>query len=354
MRSFHRTLSYMAALSLVVAACGGDDNGGGGPSENDDPIADFTPSCTGLACTFTNESTDPDSLADIASYSWDFGDGGTSTETSPSHTYAAANTYTVTLEVTDRANATGSISQDVTVTAPTENQAPTAAFTPNCLSLSCSFTNESTDPNAGDVLTYEWNFGDGSATSTEEDPSHDYVVTIVAPNVADTFTVTLTTTDAGGLEDVFTDSVVVAPPAVCSEDSCNLTLPVNATVTVALDSIGCMAHGNTLLILEPVQDTLFDDGCFTPEGTSFDLGGTGNVFNAGTVIVPEVISGSTDLAFPPTLRVRAGTAYPTWILEFDDGESGEDPDECPGDPTCNGKEPDFNDLIISITATPSP
>jgi hypothetical protein len=70
--------------------------------------------------------------------------------------------------------------------------------------------------------------------------------------------------------------------------------------------------------------------------------------------VPEVISGSTDLAFPPTLRVRAGTAYPTWILEFDDGESGEDPVECPGDPTCGGKEPDFNDLIITITATPSP
>jgi PKD repeat protein len=347
MRSFHRTLSYMAALSLVVAACGGDDdNGGGGPNENDEPVAAFTPSCTGLACTFTDASTDADSVEDIITWSWDFGDDATSTEQSPQHTYAAAGTYTVTLTVTDLAGADNATSEDVTVAVPAENEAPTAAFTPNCLSLNCSFTNQSTDPNAGDVLTYAWDFGDG-ATSTEEDPSHDYAAT-----VADTFTVTLTTTDAGGLDNTVSRDVVVAPPAVCDEATCDLTLQVNATVTVTIDSIGCTAPGNTLLILEPVVDTLFTDGCSQTKGTTFELDG-GTVFTAGTTIVPEVISGSTDLAFPPTLRVKAGTAYPAWTLEFDDGESGEGP-TCPGDPTCGGKEPDFDDLIITITATPSP
>jgi PKD repeat protein len=330
----------MAALSLVLAACGGDDNGGGGPNENDEPVAAFTPSCTNLACTFTDASTDADSVEDIVSWSWDFGDDATSTEQSPQHTYAAAGTYTVSLTVTDVAGATNSTSEDVTVTAPAENEAPTAAFTPNCLSLNCSFTNESTDPNPGDVLTYEWDFGDG-ATSTDEDPTHDYAVT-----AADTFTVTLTTTDAGGLDNSVSHDVVVAPPAVCEGAACDLTLPVNATVTVVLDSIGCMADGNTLRILEPVDTTLFDDGCHETEGTTYDLGGTGNVFNAGTTIVPEVISGSQNLAFPPTLRIRAGTAYPEWVLEFDDGDC----DDVPPDPTCN--PPDFDDLIIRITATP--
>jgi PKD repeat protein len=350
MRSFHRTLGYMAALSLVVAACGGDDgNGGGGPDENDQPVAAFTPSCTGLACTFTDASTDADSLADITTWSWDFGDDATSTEQSPQHTYAAAGTYTVTLTVTDRAGADNETSEDVTVEVPAENEAPTADFAFCCLSLDCSFDNNSTDPNVstGDVLTYAWDFGDGN-TSTEINPMHTYDVA-----VADTFEVTLTATDAGGLEDVFSDSVVVAPPAVCTEASCDLTLQDNATVTVTLTSVGCTADGNTLRILEPVDTTLFTDGCHTPAATSFTLvGGTANVFDAGTTIVPEVISGSTELAFPPTLRVQTGTAYPTWILEFDDGESGEDPDECPGDPTCGGREPDFNDLIITITATP--
>jgi PKD repeat protein len=349
MRSFHRTLGYMAALSLVVAACGGDDgNGGGGPNENDAPVAAFTPSCTNLACTFTDASTDADSVEDIVAWSWDFGDDATSTERSPLHTYAAANTYTVTLTVTDVAGATNSTSQDVTVTVPAENQAPTAAFTFNCLSQDCTFTNGSTDPDAGDVLTYAWDFGD-TGTSTEKDPAHTYTVT-----VADTFTVTLTATDAGGLENTVSHDVVVAPPAVCTAASCDLTLQANATVTVTLTSEGCTADGNTLRILEPVDTTLFTDGCNTPPGTSFDLvGGTANAVSAGTTIVPEVISGSTDLAFPPTLRVKAGTAYPTWTLEFDDGESGEGP-TCPGDPTCGGKEPDFDDLIITITATPSP
>jgi PKD repeat protein len=344
MRSFHRTLGYMAALSLLVAACGGDDdNGGGGPNENDEPVAAFTPSCTNLVCTFTDASTDADSVQDIVSWSWDFGDDATSTEQSPEHTYAAAATYTVTLEVTDRAGASHSTSQDVAVTVPAENEAPTAAFTFSCLSQDCTFTNGSTDPNPGDVLTYEWDFGDG-VTSSEEDPTHTYAV-----SVADTFEVILTTTDAGGLNAVFSDSVIVAPPAVCEGASCDLTLQANATVTVTLTSEGCNAGGNTLRILAPVDTTLFEDGCNTPAGTSFTLvGGTANVFDANTTIVPEVISGSQDLGFTPTLRLQAGSAYPTWILEFDDGESCGDP----VDPTCGGLEPDFDDLVITITATP--
>lgn len=344
MRSFHRTLCTVAAVSLAIAACGGDNgNGGGGPDENDDPVADFSASCEALACTFTDESTDPDGNDDITSWSWDFGDDATSEEQSPAHSYAGAGTFTVTLTVTDAAGATNSTSQDVTVAPPAENQPPTAAFAFSCLSLDCTFTNQSTDPNAGDVLTYAWDFGDG-ATATDEDPTHTYSVT-----VADTFTVSLTTTDAGGLNSSVSHEVIVAPPAICEGASCDLTLQADAIVTVELTSEGCNAGGNTLRILAPVDTTLFEDGCNTPAGTTFTLeGASGQVFTAGTAIVPEVISGSQDLAFTPTLRLQAGSAYPTWVLEFDDGESG----GCAGDPTCGGEEPDFDDLIITITATP--
>jgi PKD repeat protein len=66
---------------------------------NESPIADFTSSCIDLSCNFTDQSGDPD--GSIASRSWNFGDGGSSTSANPSHTYASAGTYDVTLSVTD-------------------------------------------------------------------------------------------------------------------------------------------------------------------------------------------------------------------------------------------------------------
>jgi subtilisin family serine protease len=88
---------------------------GGGGTGNQAPVASFTSSCTNLACSFSDTSTDADGT--IASRSWTFGDGATSTAASPTHTYAAAGTYTVTLTATDNAGATSSTSRALTVTA---------------------------------------------------------------------------------------------------------------------------------------------------------------------------------------------------------------------------------------------
>ncbi|MFW6868350.1 lamin tail domain-containing protein [Nocardioides sp. CPCC 206347] len=88
---------------------------GGGGGGNQPPTASFTHSCTNLACTFTDASTDADGT--IASRSWDFGNGQTSTATNPSVTYAAAGTYAVSLTVTDNGGASHTTTQNVTVTA---------------------------------------------------------------------------------------------------------------------------------------------------------------------------------------------------------------------------------------------
>jgi PKD repeat protein len=337
MRSFHRNLSFMAALSLVGAACGGD---GGNGSGNETPTAAFTFECTLLVCNFTDTSTDPDGASDITSWSWDFGGDGTSEEQSPAHTFSADGTYQVTLTVTDAAGASDtSAAQAVTVSATATNQPPTAAFTVSCASLECTFTNASTDAD-GTVASYLWDFGEPTSpdnTSTETDPAHTYSFT---ENTE--VTVTLTATDDEGATGTTTQTFTVAPPAglTCDGVDCSLTLDQDASVTVTLTSADCEASGNTFIILTPVLDTLFTDGCNTPvPGTpdaTFQLD-NGNVFTAGTEITAQVVSGLPDQDNPPTVRVLG--VFPSWTLEFDDGRGG-------------AGEPDFNDLVITVTANP--
>lgn len=76
---------------------------------NQPPVAGFTSSCSGLTCSFTSTSSDPD--GSISAYSWTFGDGGTSTAQNPTHTYGAPGTYDVTLTVTDNQGATSAVTQ---------------------------------------------------------------------------------------------------------------------------------------------------------------------------------------------------------------------------------------------------
>jgi PKD repeat protein len=81
------------------------------------PVSGFGESCTDLHCNFTDASTDSD--GDVVSWSWDFGDTTGSTLQDPSHTFAAAQTYTVSLTVTDDDGAGNIHSHTVTVEAPT-------------------------------------------------------------------------------------------------------------------------------------------------------------------------------------------------------------------------------------------
>jgi PKD repeat protein len=109
---------------IGASGFGGTVGGGGGGTTNNPPTASFTYSCTNLSCTFTDASTDTDGT--IASRSWTFGDGGTSTAQNPTHSYASGGTFTVTLTVTDDGGATGTTSKQVTVSASTSGFSLTA------------------------------------------------------------------------------------------------------------------------------------------------------------------------------------------------------------------------------------
>jgi len=83
------------------------------PPANQAPTASFSYGTIGLTANFTDLSTDSDGA--IVGWSWNFGDGGTSTLQNPSHTYSRDGTYAVMLTVTDNDGATNSASQSMTV-----------------------------------------------------------------------------------------------------------------------------------------------------------------------------------------------------------------------------------------------
>jgi gliding motility-associated-like protein len=109
-------------------------------------------------------------------FRWDFGDGATSTDINPTHTYAIPGTYTVTLTAIDSAtcNITSTIQQTFEVAG-----SPTAAFTaapqPPSVNTPVTFTNGSTP----DAVRFKWIFGDGdSLETTSRGPvQHDYNTT---------------------------------------------------------------------------------------------------------------------------------------------------------------------------------
>ncbi len=94
---------------------------------NTPPKAAFTFTTNALDATFTNTSTDAESTATALRYKWTFGDGQTSTDQNPMHTYAADGTYDVTLEVLDPGSGTSTTTDTVMVMAST---APDAGVDP--------------------------------------------------------------------------------------------------------------------------------------------------------------------------------------------------------------------------------
>jgi PKD repeat protein len=139
-------------------------------------------------------TADPESNTPLR-YVWNWGDGTPdSTTASPSHVYAVAGTYTVTLTASD---AWGHAGAPVTHTAttlaePGGNTPPTVVFAvPVCTARTCSVNSTGTADTDG-IRSYSWNWGDATTPSTGAAPAaHTYVA-------AGTYTITVTVTDNWG------------------------------------------------------------------------------------------------------------------------------------------------------------
>lgn len=155
-----------------------------------------TVGCYPFEVDFTDNST-PGSAA-ITSWSWDFGDGGTSNLQNPSHTYTTPGVFDITLLLVDANGCASNLSFNDLI--ESNNNRPIAQYTGDptvtCLPPSLvNFTNSSSGGTGN--LSYAWDFGDGN-TSTDIEPSNTYFN-------AGNFDVSLTVTDELGCSDTQTD-----------------------------------------------------------------------------------------------------------------------------------------------------
>lgn len=182
------------------------------------PTADFTATteCNGVGTVFTNNWSIDAAYTGGVSFSWNFGDGTTSTDENPVHAFSTNGTYTVTLTVTTDDGCQDTYSAPVTV-----NGLPTALAIAStvCEGSATQFT----DLSVGSGLTWFWEFGDGD-TSNVQNPAHTYAA-------AGTYAYTLTVTNATNCVASTTGSVTVnAEPVVafsfsdmCEESVVNFT-----------------------------------------------------------------------------------------------------------------------------------
>ncbi|MBS1600317.1 MAG: PKD domain-containing protein [Bacteroidetes bacterium] len=129
--------------------------------------APVTQSCGSLTANFTDQST---GTVAIQSWFWDFGDGSTSTQQSPTHTYSTQGIYPVKLKVTDVSGCVDSLVKSNYITV----SIPVAKFTTIdsmfCPSSLIKFTNASV---GGFAPIYSWDFGNGTYSGTNP-PLHNY------------------------------------------------------------------------------------------------------------------------------------------------------------------------------------
>jgi len=161
--------------------------GGGGEAPSQPPKADFTWSPLNPTRSDAVHFYDKSS-GSITTWSWNFGDGTTSNEREPFHTYANIGTYDVTLTVSGPLG-TDTKTKKITVS----NAVPIASFIygPNnpFQGHTIQFTDQSTDLD-GSIVNWTWNFGDGNI-SYEKNPTHVYTKN-------GTYTVILTVMDNDG------------------------------------------------------------------------------------------------------------------------------------------------------------
>ena len=286
-----------------------------------------TDNCQGTLVSFMDNSTEP---AD--SVRWDFGDGTTSTEVNPGHTFDQGGCFEVSLiRYTQGCPSEGQLSDCLLI-----ESAPTAFFSNNN-SAGCTLPHTVSFAAASpDNVTWNWNFGDGT-TSTEQQPTHTY-------NNYGVFPVQLRITNANGCTNIYRDTIRVIETAVqltgpdywgCTpyeftlDESSATAVPINSWEWNIFD------EDNTLVFTSTEENpthTLIDTGLYNVQLTVINEDGCSStgVFEGAVAVGEEVIPDFS--ATPLETCIDAVVSFTDlsssnanfWIWDYGDGTVIED------------------------------
>ncbi len=130
-----------------------------------------------------------------ATWLWDFGDGGTSTQQNPSHTYTSTGIYDVTLTITLPGGCTNTITKSQYIKVQ-----PTVVAIANAPAGGCApytFNPIPSVQTVDSIISYSWDLGEPGAIYTTQFPSHTY-------NSTGNYTISLTVTTQGGCTETIT------------------------------------------------------------------------------------------------------------------------------------------------------
>ena len=272
------------------------------PSNQAAPDVDFSSNVTSgdmpLGVLFTDAST-----GTSTAWNWSFGDGTSSTQKDPVHTYSAAGSYTVTLTASNAAgNDTKTKENYIIVTTP---QKPVVNFwgTPRSGDAPLSVTFK--DITTGSPTAWNWDLGDGT-TSTDQNPTHLY-------SAAGTYTIKLTATNAAGSNTLtkyyyltLTGTAAQTPVAAFSASPTSGNAPLDVTFTDSSTGTPTawswnFGDGNTSAVQNP-KHTYPTAGTYTVTLTVTNAAGS------NTVTKTNYISAGAAAAQTP---VAAFSASPT-------------------------------------------
>src|SRR5256885_11474074 len=221
-------------------------------------------------------SYDPDGR--IISYGWDFGDLTRGTNQVTTHSYTSANTYNVTLTVTDNESFTATAYVHVVVgPAPPGPQSPVARFTypsPVDPGIPITFDGSTSSDSDGTIDSYAWDFGDSSPTGSGNITTHTYAV-------RGTYTVTLNVTDNTSLSSIATHQVVVD----ISPRAAFLFAPAAIYMGVAVKFNGSMSTDSDGTIVS--YNWTFGDGAMVAGPVVSHAYGSKGTFTATLVVVDD-------------------------------------------------------------------
>ncbi|MFA5331591.1 MAG: PKD domain-containing protein [Methanoregula sp.] len=262
------------------------------------------------------------------SWAWLFGDGGSSTEQNPVHTYRSEGEYTVTLTATN-SDGSSTETQSGYIAVIKEDSAPVAGFVSTATTGSIPFSVQFVDSSTNNPSSWAWSFGDGG-TSDEQNPTHIY-------KKAGTFAVTLTATNSAGSNTVSKSNFItatkqsVAPEASFVSTKTSGTSPftvqfMDSSTNTPSSWVWSFGDGSTSTLQAP-SHTYVNAGTYTVTLTATNAAGsdthTENSYISVTLSPPATsfTTNATSGVVPFTVAFTdTSTNSPTsWYWKFGDG-----------------------------------